>query len=132
VSYLRYLCLLAHSGVQHILCCVFALFFFVLCTLCCQFIWSVSLWLPRRYYLTSTSSSTLIVKRLKSQINSMYLGVRRTKRNSQNMPQDHWVENVKNNLLRKDESDWIQTENVKNNLLRKDESDWIQTVFSWW
>jgi hypothetical protein len=36
MSYLRYLCLLEHSGVQHILCCVFALFFFVLCTLCCQ------------------------------------------------------------------------------------------------
>ena len=33
MSYLRYLCLLAHSGVQHILCCVFVLFFFVLCTL---------------------------------------------------------------------------------------------------
>ena len=31
VSYLRYLCLLAHNGVQHILCCVFVLFFFVLC-----------------------------------------------------------------------------------------------------
>jgi len=26
----RYLCLLAHSGVQHILCCIFALLFFVL------------------------------------------------------------------------------------------------------
>jgi hypothetical protein len=31
--YLRYLCLFAHSGVQHILCWVFALFVFVLCTL---------------------------------------------------------------------------------------------------
>jgi hypothetical protein len=31
VSYLRYLCLFAYSGVQHILCCVFVLFFFVLC-----------------------------------------------------------------------------------------------------
>ena len=29
MSYLRYLCLFAHSGVQHILCCVFALFFFI-------------------------------------------------------------------------------------------------------
>jgi hypothetical protein len=36
-SYLRCLCLFAHSGVQHLLCCVFALFFFVLCTLGCQF-----------------------------------------------------------------------------------------------
>ena len=27
VSYLRYPCLFAHSGVQHILCCVFVLFF---------------------------------------------------------------------------------------------------------
>jgi len=31
MSYLRYLCLLVHSGVQRILCCVFVLFFFVLC-----------------------------------------------------------------------------------------------------
>jgi hypothetical protein len=28
MSYLRYLCLLVYSGVQHILCCVFVLFFF--------------------------------------------------------------------------------------------------------
>ena len=33
-----------HSGVQHILWCV--LFFFVLCTLCCQFLWIVHFWLP--------------------------------------------------------------------------------------
>ena len=31
MSYLRYLCLCAHSGVQHILGCVFVLFVFVLC-----------------------------------------------------------------------------------------------------
>jgi hypothetical protein len=30
MSYLRYLCLFAHSCDQHILCCVFVLFFFVL------------------------------------------------------------------------------------------------------
>ena len=30
MSCLRYLCLLAYSGVQHILCCAFVLFFFVL------------------------------------------------------------------------------------------------------
>ena len=30
---------LAYSGIQHILCCV--LFFFVLCTVCCQFLWIV-------------------------------------------------------------------------------------------
>ena len=34
ISYLRYLCLFTHSGVQHILCCVFALFVFVFCVLC--------------------------------------------------------------------------------------------------
>ena len=27
MSYLRYLCLFAHSGVQYILCCVFVVFF---------------------------------------------------------------------------------------------------------
>jgi hypothetical protein len=42
-SYLRCLCLFAHSGVQHLLCCVFVLFFFVLCTLGCSNIISRSL-----------------------------------------------------------------------------------------
>ena len=41
MSYLRYLSLFVYSGVQHILCCVFGWFFFVLCTLCCQFLWIV-------------------------------------------------------------------------------------------
>ena len=36
--YLRYLCLCAYSGVQHILCCVFVLFVSVLRIICCQFI----------------------------------------------------------------------------------------------
>jgi hypothetical protein len=30
MSYIRYLYLFAHSGIQHILCCIFALYFFVL------------------------------------------------------------------------------------------------------
>jgi hypothetical protein len=38
MSYLWYMCLFAQSDVQHILCCVFASFFFVLCALCCQFL----------------------------------------------------------------------------------------------
>ena len=32
MSYLHYLCLVVYSGVQHILCCIFHLFFFVVCT----------------------------------------------------------------------------------------------------
>ena len=43
MSYLRYLCLFTYSGVQHILCCVFVLFVFVLCALCCQLLWIVQL-----------------------------------------------------------------------------------------
>ena len=35
MSYLPQLCSLKQSGVQHILCCVFALFFFAFCILCC-------------------------------------------------------------------------------------------------
>ena len=52
MSFLCCLCLLAHSGVQHILSCVFVLFFLVLYTLCCQFLWIVHFWLPYRYSLT--------------------------------------------------------------------------------
>ena len=48
MSYVRYLCLLEHSGVQHILCCVFL----VLCALCCQFLWIVHFRLALRYSLT--------------------------------------------------------------------------------
>jgi hypothetical protein len=51
------LCFFAHSGVQHILCCVFVLFFFVLCTLCFQFLWIVhSFGSPLRYSLTFIST----------------------------------------------------------------------------
>ena len=38
-----------YSGVQHTLCC--ALFSFVLCTQCCQFLWIVHFWLPFWYSL---------------------------------------------------------------------------------
>ena len=38
-----FLCLLTYYFVQHILCFCFVLFFFVLCTLCCQFPWIVHL-----------------------------------------------------------------------------------------
>ena len=40
MSYLRYLCLFVYSGVQHILCCVFVLIFFVLLQVCldCSFL----------------------------------------------------------------------------------------------
>ena len=41
MSYLRYLCLFAHSGMQCIFWCVFVLFLFVLCALCCRFLWIV-------------------------------------------------------------------------------------------
>jgi hypothetical protein len=39
MSYLRYLCLFAHSGIHHILCCVFALFVCVLRAPWCRFLW---------------------------------------------------------------------------------------------
>ena len=45
-GFIRYLCLLTYSGVQHILCCVFALVVFVLCTLCCKCLWIAHFWLP--------------------------------------------------------------------------------------
>ena len=52
ISYLRYLCLFVYSGFPQILCCVFVLFFFVLCTPCCQFLWIVDFWLSLLYSLT--------------------------------------------------------------------------------
>ena len=46
--------LFAYSAIQHILCCVVALFFVVLCTLCCQFLSILHFWLPLRYSLPFT------------------------------------------------------------------------------
>jgi len=60
LSYVRCLCVFVHSGVQHILCCVFAMFFFVLCALCCQFLLIVLFWLLLRYSLTFILSYPLI------------------------------------------------------------------------
>ena len=44
--------LVVYSGFQHILCCVFVLLVFVLCTPCCQFLWIVLFGFPVRYSLT--------------------------------------------------------------------------------
>jgi hypothetical protein len=41
MSYLRYLSLFTYNDVQHILCCGFVLFLFVLCTLCYKILWIV-------------------------------------------------------------------------------------------
>ena len=46
ISYLLFLCLFTHSGVKYILCCVFVLFVFVLCSQCCQFLWNVHIFYP--------------------------------------------------------------------------------------
>ena len=52
ISDLRYLCLLAHSGVQHILFCVFVAFFFVLYTYVASFSGLSFFGLPLRHSLT--------------------------------------------------------------------------------
>jgi hypothetical protein len=41
MSWLCCLCLFTCGGVKRILCCGFVLFFFVLCTQCCLFLWIV-------------------------------------------------------------------------------------------
>ena len=58
MSVLHCLRLLANSGVQRILCCIYILFFFVLCNLCCQFFWIVLFWLPLRYSLSLFTQKT--------------------------------------------------------------------------
>ena len=52
MSCLCYLCLFVHSGVQHILCCVFVLFFFVLLpvSLDCPFLIALRYSLTFIYY----------------------------------------------------------------------------------
>ena len=51
----------AHSGDQHILCCVFVLFVFVLRTLCCKFICIVHFWFPNRYSLKLMYTTTVLL-----------------------------------------------------------------------
>ena len=41
------------------LCCIFVLFFFVLCPLCCQFLWIIHCWLLLRYSLPFIDMSAL-------------------------------------------------------------------------
>ena len=71
ISYLRYLYLFRYGGLQHMLCCVFALFFVVLCTLCCQFLWILFVLLSLRYYVTfnnwdlNLNTMTIIVRKNK-------------------------------------------------------------------
>ena len=63
MSYLRYL-FVAHSGISDISHCVFALFFFVLCALCCQFLWIVHFVIAPSVYLTlNCSCSTSVTRR---------------------------------------------------------------------
>ena len=65
MSYLRYLCLLAYSGVQHIFCFFFGLFVFVLClvysmlpvSLDCQFLIAPSIF-SNIYLITSILACT--------------------------------------------------------------------------
>ena len=63
MSYLRYLCLIAHNGAEHVLCCVLVLFFFVLCTLFSQFIWIVNFVLLLLYSLMFID---LVIRYIKS------------------------------------------------------------------
>jgi hypothetical protein len=66
MSCLRCLCLFECSGVRHILWCVFVLFFFVLCGLCCQFLWIVPFWLPNIVMPYAYRSKDLIRKHIYS------------------------------------------------------------------
>jgi hypothetical protein len=61
LCYLHYLCLFARSGGQHISCCVFALFVFFLCTICCQFHWILHFLLPVPYSLTFISINAVFI-----------------------------------------------------------------------
>jgi hypothetical protein len=77
MSYLRYFCSFVYSVVQHILCCVFALFFFVLCTLCCLFLWIILFWLPLWYSHTFIGTCTSIKKKNKVVgLNLFYLSLK--------------------------------------------------------
>ena len=51
----------AHSGVQHIVRCVFVLFVFVFCAICCEFVWIVKIGLPLRFSLKLICSVTTVL-----------------------------------------------------------------------
>ena len=51
----------AHSGVQHIVRCVFVLFVFVFCAICCEFVWIVKIGLPLRISLKLICSVTTVL-----------------------------------------------------------------------
>ena len=66
MSSLRCLCLFTYGGVQHILCCVFVLFF---CTRCCLFLWIVQFVLP---LLFSLDCPVCIASSVFSGLSSLY------------------------------------------------------------
>ena len=41
-----FVCVYSVVHVEYMLCCVFVLFFFVLCAICCRFLWIVHFWMP--------------------------------------------------------------------------------------
>ena len=80
LSYLHQLCLLAHSGAQHILCCVFCFVCprLVSCSLDCSFFIDHSVSLDCSFFIDHSVSLTFIVILLSKCLN--YIHVKRERR----------------------------------------------------
>jgi hypothetical protein len=63
ISYSLYWICFVYSGVQHILLCTFVLFFFVLCTVCCQFFlrWVLPIRRQKKWYPTRGIQFCLVI-----------------------------------------------------------------------
>ena len=58
-------------GILHVLCCVFVLFFVILCSLCSQFLWNIHFWFPLRYSLTFIKEPCELSTRFSEDINNL-------------------------------------------------------------
>jgi hypothetical protein len=77
VLFTLYVC----SGVQHIVCCVFVLFFLVLCTLWCQFLWIAHFLFPLCCSLTFMETIHLLMYEVSLLYNKVTGMIFDTKRN---------------------------------------------------
>ena len=77
MSYLRCFCLFASGDFRHVLCCCFS---FVLCALCCQFLWIAHFFiapsiLSNVYFLDRMSDNVLFVLKMPNYLVYLYVPI---------------------------------------------------------
>ncbi len=125
MSYLRYLCLFVYSDVQHILCCVFVLCFFVLCTLTldCPFFIAPSVLSNVDWHDKDQSFQLKLTERLENRLSSKTIKVVLSNRKLTGRKRIAFDNNVHKIAIFSDELEYVKQLNFS---LQKFESDNIE------